>query len=283
MKTSKAIKDILSERKSSSFQPDVKIIELSNKLGKVRTCQKLLPSQRKRGPYFNDSYSVGCNKNNLSKANETAFSRALFNQRFISLAGKLAILLDYEVYLSEDKAQKVDLLAYKPLTNTLVAIEYKIKPENSSTGVEYGLLESLCYGYLLEKYIAKASHVTSEIQDHLKKIGIDYVSKLIPDPSINPSVEYLLAAPVSYFEEFVKSGKKAEKRFSRIISIEKALRDKSISNTSAVFSGYLVLSEVSHKSSSIVDIANENTSFPYLSCLIDNLTKVKSSIIKLKK
>ena len=274
MKTSNEIQKLLSGR-GNSFNPSEKFSDFTKTISDIEVCNKLFPLKRARKYNYNNF--VGCDKRNLEKQNETAFSRALYNQGFLSLGGELAVILDYEVPLSKDNSQKVDLLAYKPLSNSFVAVEYKIKPDNASTTLEYGLFESYCYGYLLDKILLSYPQtITNELNNLLKSRGLDYIKKLIPNTK--PSAEFIIAAPVSYFSEFIKAGDKAVNRFKRILEIEKVLKEELNMASGVKFSGYYLLSEVSHKSVKIVEIKKNNVSYPFLMCLVDDIELIRESI-----
>lgn len=270
-------------RRGDDYNPDAVISHLCSELQKVNECKELLPNVRSRGDYFNSQKEVGCSIKNLEKASETAFSRALFNQKYIPINGNLTVMLDYEVVLSEDKAQKVDLLGFDLAENKLLAIEYKYNPHGSDTGIEYGLFEAFIYGSLLEKYIRnrKKSEIKKEILFRLDELGLSYLSNLVGGNEFTS--EFILCAPVSYFLEFTKnSSKRALKRFNRITAIENCLADHSKTQTRSTFGGYLPIAEISHNRQIVIRKDDGKNTFPFLMTTVPLIKNVKETTIEIR-
>ncbi len=277
MKTNETINKY---RRGDDYDAEKVISYVCSQLEIANESNDLLPEARKRGDYFNSQKYVGCSRKNLENKSETAFSRALFNQKFLSINGHLTVILDYEAVLSADKAQKVDLLAFNLVENKLIAVEYKYNPKGNETGIEYGLIEAYCYGYLLDKYI-RNNHDTikSSIIKKLDQLNLPYLKDIISDKKITS--EFILSAPVSYFLEFTKDSKRAEKRFNRIISLEEILTNKRITKTNSTFGGYLPIAEISHKRQTVISKDDGENTFPFIMAIIEGIENIKETNINL--
>lgn len=283
MNTSEEINNQLRGR-GKEYNSQTIVDSFFKKVSDIEICKELFRKDRARQKYFAADCSVGCDNKTLKEKREPAFSRAIYNQRYLSTRNEFFIHLEYEAGLSKDNSQKLDILSYMPHQNKLVAIEYKVKPKGGATGVEYGLLESFCYGLLLEKYLKAKNGSLEGINDFIKRRASNATEEklfLHTDNAIRPSTSFILAAPVSYFAEFARTDSiRAKDRYERIISMEGAIIDKlKMEKLNCTFEGYLLFSEVSPKKCAIVDHQENGISFPFLNYLFKSISDVKKSII----
>lgn len=283
MNTAETLTNLLRGR-GGQFDATSIVSELYTQLADMEVTGQLLRQDRKRTTYGNDPQKISCNKATLDGLGEPAFTRAIFNQKYLYTGTDLLIHLDYEVSLSKIAEQKVDILSYNLSANRLMALEYKIKPKSNNTGVEFGLLEAFLYGLLLAKYLSKndMQHTTKMVKNCIsRRVGTATENAVVNDPQKRETIgaEFILAGPVSYFYEFVKDGRLADKRFARIQHIETAIRkliaDKGLALN---FSGYMPFSEVAPKKCAIISIASGTNNAPFLNYLFSSITDVKKNI-----
>lgn len=244
---------------------------------------KLFSDGRNRSYSFEENHFVGCDRKNLDELKEVAFSRAIFNQKYLSGKDSFWITMDYEVPLSVDNRQKVDLLALSPFQKQMVSVEYKVNPHHSTTGMEYGLLESFIYGLLTGRICKNADEklrndILRVLQNRIKLKDEFTAYQCLKTDKISGG--FVLAAPVTYFVEFTRdNGDGPKKRFNRILALENqikiALENEDLN---CEFLGYLPFSEVSSESCAIIACVRDKACIPMLSYICPTINDLQQNL-----
>lgn len=136
--------------------------------------------------------------------NEEGLSYALFNSRNAIHPYGYSII-SYEAFLLRPKQTvKCDLVAYSEDASSLLAVEVKQIPDSSATRIEHGLLQAMCYGYILKCCNAKDS------QSLGRQIGICLEKWCSRENGVRQvsDVAYVLAAPKEYFTRSLRIASK---------------------------------------------------------------------------
>ena len=217
-------------------------------------------------------------KNQIDKAekhekafagSEVLFERAIFNQKArdikitnhdkeknIKLIAWEAPLLRNDQDLSKknsrpskvsSRAIRCDLVGINTHKKTLYCIELKTRPDQESTRPAYGLIEAFAYGSFLLSHIQDKSKL-QEITDEINLCISDYCKhpeKLKLGNIKNYKVEYIVAAPKSYFEYIIKKSRTVTRR-SRIkegVKEVKMIEKLLTKSKHLAFAGYLILNK----------------------------------------
>ena len=201
-------------------------------------------------------------KHSHGAPSEVPYFRAVFNSGNGVLSfvkdGRRALvpLVAYEAPLMRKRTEaknpvivgrcvSCDLVAFDPHLNRFYCVEGKVDPLGDCTRLPYALLEAYAYGFCLSYHTVDSARL-ADLWKELDLCLRDFQGIQAPTGKSRPDVEYVVAAPRSYFRTYARarhakyremSKQVAQRRICEAGEIESRLRERAAPR----FGGYLAL------------------------------------------